>query len=266
MFYVYEWFIKSTGEIFYVGKGCGRRYKFRGHNRFFRDVLKNNDCDSRIIRTFEDEKDAFAYEYERVNELKEQGLCKCNINKGGNGGSVGWWDEDRKRYYSEHNVMKSEVQRKRMSENNPMRDPAVAKKVGLARRKQPIINGTEYADVIEASKALSVCETSIYSWCTRGYDTYGNPCHYKGEPQKDYPTMKKTHPGVTGSRAVIIDGKHFDTVKEGAAYLNADPSVIIKCLKAGRPYRKVHICEYDNQQPSWTNFGNSSPEGSTTNR
>lgn len=26
-FYVYEWFVKETGEIFYVGKGCGNRYK-----------------------------------------------------------------------------------------------------------------------------------------------------------------------------------------------------------------------------------------------
>lgn len=27
VFYVYEWFIKNTGEIFYVGKGRGDRYK-----------------------------------------------------------------------------------------------------------------------------------------------------------------------------------------------------------------------------------------------
>src|SRR5690625_6332595 len=26
-FYVYEWFIKDTGEVFYVGKGRGNRYK-----------------------------------------------------------------------------------------------------------------------------------------------------------------------------------------------------------------------------------------------
>lgn len=27
MFYVYEWYIVETGEIFYVGKGCKNRYK-----------------------------------------------------------------------------------------------------------------------------------------------------------------------------------------------------------------------------------------------
>lgn len=26
-YYVYEWFIKETGEVFYVGKGRGNRYK-----------------------------------------------------------------------------------------------------------------------------------------------------------------------------------------------------------------------------------------------
>ena len=266
MFYVYEWFIKSTNEIFYVGKGSGRRYKVRKHNRFFNDVVKNNDCDSRIVKTFQTEEEAFAYEYERIHKLQEKGLCKCNISSGGNGGTVKWWDEARRKQYSEYNVMKSEEQRKRMSINNPMKNPEVARKVGMSQRKRPIINGVEYENAIEAANSLNVCKGSIHVWCTRGYDTKGNPCHYKGEPQKDYPIMKKTHPSVTNGRGVIIDGKHFDTVKDGAEYLHADPSVIIKCLKAGRPYKKVHICKYDNQQPSQTNFGESSLEGSTTNR
>lgn len=29
MFYVYEWYIVDTGEIIYVGKGKGNRYKVR---------------------------------------------------------------------------------------------------------------------------------------------------------------------------------------------------------------------------------------------
>lgn len=35
MFYVYEWFIKETNEVIYVGKGKGKRYKVRKHNRLF---------------------------------------------------------------------------------------------------------------------------------------------------------------------------------------------------------------------------------------
>ena len=52
MFYVYEWFIKETNEVIYVGKGCGRRYKVTKHNKFFNDMIKRFDCDSRIIKEF----------------------------------------------------------------------------------------------------------------------------------------------------------------------------------------------------------------------
>lgn len=34
MYYVYEWFVIETDEIFYVGKGTGRRFKVRKHNKF----------------------------------------------------------------------------------------------------------------------------------------------------------------------------------------------------------------------------------------
>ena len=40
MFYVYEWFVKETGEVFYVGKGIKNRYKVKKHNKFFNDFIK----------------------------------------------------------------------------------------------------------------------------------------------------------------------------------------------------------------------------------
>ena len=39
MYYVYEWYVKETGEIFYVGKGTKNRYKVKKHNRFFNDFI-----------------------------------------------------------------------------------------------------------------------------------------------------------------------------------------------------------------------------------
>ena len=60
MFYVYEWYIKDTNEIFYVGKGIGKRYKVtKGRNSQFNKMLEKYDCDSRIIKWFKNEKDAF---------------------------------------------------------------------------------------------------------------------------------------------------------------------------------------------------------------
>lgn len=53
MYYVYEWFIVETGEVIYVGKGTGRRYKVRKHNRLFNEMIRRFECDSRIVKEFE---------------------------------------------------------------------------------------------------------------------------------------------------------------------------------------------------------------------
>ena len=128
-FYVYEWFIVETNEIFYVGKGCRNRYKVKKHNSVFNYILKHNNCESRIIKFFDEEKDAFEYEYLRVKELKQKGQCKANIYQVGLGGTINWRDEKNKEKYSKYNIMKSEDQRKRMSESNPMKNIEVKKRV-----------------------------------------------------------------------------------------------------------------------------------------
>ena len=88
MYYVYEWFIVDTNEVIYVGKGSNKRYKVRKHNRFFNDMIKKYKCESRIIKRFKNEEDAFNYEYKRINELREIGQCVCNIYDGGFGGTT----------------------------------------------------------------------------------------------------------------------------------------------------------------------------------
>lgn len=265
MFYVYEWYIKNSGEIIYVGKGCHNRYKVTKHNRLFDEMIKRYQCTSRIIKYFDSEKEAYAYEYQRVNELKTIGQCVCNINKGGAGGTVDWWTDEKRKLYSEHNVMRSENQRQRMSLCNPMRNDETKRKVASKKIKPVIINGKEYSSPTFAAKLLNVCVATIYSWCKRGYDTWGNACKYKNEQQKSFPPIKKTHPKATTHRAVIIDGIKFDTVKDGANYIGVWAETLIRAIKSSRKC-KNHICEYDNQQPSYTNIDNSSVEGSTTNR
>ena len=100
MYYVYEFYIVETNEIIYVGKGKGDRYKVKYHrNKLLTEKLNTYNCDSRIIKYFDNEKDAFMYEYEYIKLLKEQGLCSCNIYPGGAGGSGEYWtDELRKGY------------------------------------------------------------------------------------------------------------------------------------------------------------------------
>ena len=264
MFYVYEWFIKETNEVIYVGKGCGRRYKVTKHNKFFNDMIKRFECDSRIIKEFTTEKDAFDCEYERIKQLKARGQCVCNIYDGGCGGVTTWWTEERKQWYSEHNAMKSQSQRDRMSEQNPMKNENIAKKVGKKHRKPVIINGKRYEGVTFAANELNVADQTIVVWCRQGYDGNGNPCRYDGEEQKEIPIIKKLHPKATTPKPVIIDGIRFETVKDGANYIGIDSSALIRAIKSNK-LCKGHNCKYDNQQPSHTNTDKSSVEGSTTN-
>ena len=68
MFYVYEWYLKETGEIIYVGKGSKKRYLCKQHNNLFKEMIKRFECESRIVKYFNDEIEAFNYEYKRIEE------------------------------------------------------------------------------------------------------------------------------------------------------------------------------------------------------
>lgn len=200
MFYVYEWFIKDTGEVIYVGKGSKNRYKVRKHNLMFNEFIKRFDCDSRIVKYCEDEQSAFQEESDRIAELKAIGQCVCNINTGGKGGLSETWTPEKMRKYSENNVMKSQEQRDRMSKQNPMKNPEVAMKVGKRHKK-----------------------------------------------------------------AVVVDGKYFDSVTSAAEYIGTWDVYLSKCIRYKKGLCKGHRCEYANRQPSRGNTDNSTAEGSTTN-
>lgn len=261
MFYVYEWFIVETGEIIYVGKGCRNRYKVRKHNRFFNDMIKRYECQSRIIKHFETEKEAFNYEYERVNELKEKGQCVCNIYQGGFGGETESWTEEKREWYSEHNCMKSETQRHRMSVNNPMKNADVAKRVGLKHRK-PLFVGEEIFNTYEeVANKYNVTKSAVFNWLKRGYTPDLKPIYKVGENKPNF--IIKTH--VTNSCQVMIGDKIFPQLKQAAKYLNIPDSTLAYNIKKYAKYNGL-VCKYVNQQPSLVNFDNSNEEGSTTNR
>ena len=194
MYYVYEWYNVDTGEILYVGKGTGNRYKVKhGRNKLQVDAFHKYNCQSRIIKEFEDEKDAFAYEYERIEELRSQGLCSCNIYDGGNGGSREYWTDDMRKAFSKHNPMKNNAQRDRMSMNNPMKNkdlrekmskfnpmknPEIVKRVVEKKSRHVIIGDAEYNSLKEAGGKYHITSTAIFYWCKNGINSFGEPCRY----------------------------------------------------------------------------------------
>lgn len=260
MFYVYEWFIVSTGEIIYVGKGHKNRYKVRKHNRLFNEMIKRFDCESRIVKEFDSESDAFKYEDERIIELKKVGQCVCNIHRGGFGGEVGWWDSKKREDYSKHNIMKSEMQRKRMSENNPMKDRKTSQKVAETKKRKIVIGEKIYPGLIDVTREYGVTQNAIFYWLERGYTPDYKPCYYFGDAKPNF--LIKNH--ACNKKPVIVDGIRFETVKDAISYTGGYAGNLINAIKKGKTY-KGHECKYDNQQPSQTNTDKSSLEGSETN-
>ena len=79
-FYVYEWYIKETGEVFYVGKGRGDRYK-EHHDRAYdaEKIREHYDTDVRFVATNLSEEQALEIEtQEMVRLLNETDYCLAN--------------------------------------------------------------------------------------------------------------------------------------------------------------------------------------------
>lgn len=157
-YYVYEWFNKITGEVFYVGKGCGNRYKesYR-RNKLFKEYYANNEVDVRIVKYFDKEEAAFEYEKKITEQYREKGQCGCNLIDGGYGGYSSVWSETARQYKSKYNPMKEEKQRKRMSKSNPMKNPDVVKRVSEQHIKKICIGDKIYNGWGEAA---AVCTKS----------------------------------------------------------------------------------------------------------
>lgn len=259
MFYIYEWYKVNTGEIIYVGKGTGNRYKAKKKNKKLNYILANEKCDVRITLKFDSESDAFKAEAKRIAELKEIGQCICNNDMGGVGGSQAVWTQERRKHMSEINPMKREEQKQRMSEHNPMKNSNIAHAVAEKNKRPVIIDGVRYAGTVDAARALNVVPFTVLTWVKRGYNTQGKPCRYEDSEQVNY-TWKR-HPT---EKSVLVDGKRFESVKEAAEYIGCWSESIIRSIKNNR-LCKGHKVAYDNQQPSLMNSSKSSEEGSETN-
>lgn len=244
MYYVYEWYIVETNEIIYVGKGTGRRYKVRKHNKFFNDMIIRYNCSSRIVREFEREKDAFEYEFDRILELKKIGQCVCNIYDGGFGGTSSWWTEDDRKKYSEKNVMKSEIQRKRMKEYNPMKNREIAEKTNAKKRKAVIIDDYEYKSIKEVCNNYCVSSSTVIEWCRKGKTANGESCRFKNLDCETY-----VYKNTGQKRSVTYNGVHYDSATQMARSLGIAQTTASRwCRNGVDPYGKPCCYDDDNRK------------------
>lgn len=237
-FYVYEWFNIENNEVFYVGKGCNKRYKaLNGRNQLFIDYIKNNKVDSRIVIDNLTEEEAFQKEIELTNKYKEIGQCQCSLAAPGKGGCHFVWTDKMRQYYSEHNGMKQEAQKERMKQNNPMKNKEYAMKNGKAHKTSVIINGIEYEGLVDAAKVYNVSEVTISNWCKKGKNPKGEECSYSKSRK------------INNGKKVFVDNQIFPSISEAAIFIGVTPAAVRNAIAKNRPC-KNHKCEYANQQPS----------------
>lgn len=260
-FYVYKWYDIDTNEIFYIGKGCGNRYKdISKRNKDFLDYYNNHSCASDIIEYFDKEEDAFQKEYQLIQEYKQLGQAQTNLDDGGKGGCHFVWTPEMKDYWSRNNPMKQQEQRDRMSKNNPMYNSKVAQKVAEKNQVIFYIGDIEYNGFKKACEILNISEVTLSSWLKRGHTSDGTKCFYKDNNKRHDTIHRKT------DKSVIVDNNfYFNTITDAAAYLDCSASYLGGLLRKGKNTYKNHKIEYANQQPSQENFDNSILEGSTTN-
>lgn len=90
-FYVYEWYIVDTNEVFYVGKGTADRYKrLNGRNYFFQCMYKTHNCDVRKIYENLTEQESFEKEVETIKFYRENTNYRLTNQTDGGEGLSGW--------------------------------------------------------------------------------------------------------------------------------------------------------------------------------
>lgn len=118
VYYIYMWYLRSTGEVFYIGKGKNDRYKsMASRNPVFKNIMNKHkdEVDVMFFSRNLDEKTALDMERFLISEYHGIGQCRANIHEGGCGGNTGNYDSvERSRKLSEQ--AKARFQGK----NNPM--------------------------------------------------------------------------------------------------------------------------------------------------
>lgn len=98
-FYVYIHRKKSNNEIFYVGKGKGKRaYSIHNRNNYWNKIINKHGFIVEILKDNLTEDEAFKIEIETIEQYKKQNITLCNMTSGGEGTSgYIFTDEDRRK-------------------------------------------------------------------------------------------------------------------------------------------------------------------------
>lgn len=162
LFYVYAHKKKTTGEIFYIGKGRGDRYRSKsGRSNHWRNIVKKHGCKAEILGVFESESDAYNFEIYAIKSHREKGLDLCNIYPGGEGRLAGWSHSDEiKEKFRQAKIgkpqSKEHAEKSRLARKGKKNSPEHIERTAAAKRK-PVINsdGEVFVSASHAARAMA---------------------------------------------------------------------------------------------------------------
>ena len=92
-YYVYAWYLKSTGKVFHIGQGTGNRYlnTTNSRNKYFKNIIQKYSDDVAVKKLHEGLTNEEACNLERklISDYKAKGECETNFHEGGCGGNTG---------------------------------------------------------------------------------------------------------------------------------------------------------------------------------
>lgn len=90
-FYVYEWFTKDTGKIFYIGKGTGSRYNHirweldKDKGKYYKMLSESFGIESRFVLKGLTDLEAQIYEYYLIHKRNQEGEALIQFVDNNNG-------------------------------------------------------------------------------------------------------------------------------------------------------------------------------------
>lgn len=191
VYYVYEWFIVGTGEVFYVGKGKNKRAWQLKENSFFMKMYNSHETDVRIVHKNLNEQKAFELEIELIKYYRENTNYRLtNITKGGNQppstlGIKMSKDTKNKIGYANKIAYKNPEIRKKLSESlKKFYNTDKGKKVASARNKKNMENKEIRKKISQSNKKYFSIEENRIKKSIQMKECYNNKSANKARQRK----------------------------------------------------------------------------------
>ncbi len=130
----------DSNEVFYIGKGCGRRINDRNNrNKHWNNIVAKHGFTYEKIAEWKEEKDAFLHEVFLIDCFRSMGCKLANLSNGGEGGSYPKTESHRKNLSL---AKKGVPNPKMLGELNPAKSKESRKKRSIAMKKYYANGGT----------------------------------------------------------------------------------------------------------------------------